>query len=101
MNTHKFTIPTDQYYLPWFASRFRTPGGSSAEDSGEVGWDNKVRSLRITVPQMGQVAMQMTVQGRDFKYDNAPNSWTYENADFEDEGSIPLASLGYLKLGGD
>ena len=100
LNTHKFTIPTDQYYLPWFASRFRTPGGSSAEDSGEVGWDNKVRSLRITVPQMGQVAMQMTVQGRDFKYDNAPNSWTYENADFEDEGSIPLASLGYLKLGG-
>lgn len=100
LNSHNFHYASDQYYLPWIGSRFKTPGETSAQDSGEVGWDNKVRSLRITVPQMGQAAILATLQGRDFNFDNSPNAWTYTNAEFEDEGSIPLSSLGYLKLGG-
>ena len=100
LNTHVFRYADDQYFLPWVASRFKTPGETSAQDSGEIGWDNKVGGLRITVPQMGQVAILTTLQGRDFDFENAPNTWVYQNADFEDEGSIPLSSLGYLKLAG-
>jgi hypothetical protein len=101
LNTHIFSFSSaSNFYLPWLASRVHFPGVDTSNDSGEYGYDCKIGSLQITVPQMGKVAMRMGMVGRQTQYDAAPDAWTYANS-WEDTRSTPDAGRGIFKLGGD
>ncbi len=98
--THVFTFdPDSSYYLPWMAVRRTVPGAEEADTHGELGFDCKVANLRLTIPQMGKVAAQLTVIGRDFKFDDG-SDWAWKNEDFESHESSPDVGAGNFKLGG-
>lgn len=98
--THVFTFDaTSSYTLPWLAVRRTVPGAEVADTHGELGFDCKVANLRLTIPQMGKVALRLTIIGRDFEFDDA-SAWTWENADFESHESTPDVGAGEFKIGG-
>ncbi len=101
VNTHIFNfnplLPADQ---PWMAFRRTIPGATVDDTDGQIGFDCKVGSLRVSIPAMGKIALALTCQGRDYKFDNAPEDWVYSNADFETGSSAADSGRGSIKVGG-
>ncbi|PJF45109.1 MAG: hypothetical protein CUN55_00535 [Phototrophicales bacterium] len=100
LNTHIFRFdPTNSFNLPWFAVRCKTPGTTSSQDWGETGFDCRMSMLRFMVPNQGKVLMRAQLFGRDVVLEEQP-SFTFANANFEDNTSTPDAGNGYIKIDG-
>lgn len=94
-NTHTFSYRQDNE-LPWVTVRKMIPGRGPIRNKGLIGYDNKVASMRLTLPQSGPVAARLDFQGRVPVMDNHPDAWingTWENAD-----TIALACKGNFGL---
>jgi hypothetical protein len=100
VHTHRFRFDEDSSYsIPWLASRCLLPASNPANNTGEIGFDCKVASMRITVPQMGKVAIRVSLQGRESEFDNSPSDWTFVG-DYEFGSSSPDAGRGSFKMEG-
>lgn len=98
--THTFRFnPANSFELPWFASRLMTPGETTANDSGEIGFDCKASALSLTIPAMGKLAMRFGFTGRDSEFDVDPSDWTYANTT-EDPTTVPDSGNGTFKIAG-
>lgn len=98
---HLFTFnPTDHADIPWLAARLMTPGETSSDNQGEVGFDCKVSGLRLNVPGAGLITGRFGVQGRAWTMpeDTPTNAWVWQN-NFEDSKSIAHAGKGSIYIG--
>jgi hypothetical protein len=99
VNTHLFYYdPADHSATPWLAARRMIPGKTTAENSGQSGFDGKITSMRFTIPAMGKIGALVRMYTRDFLLDDSAD-WVYEGA-LEDPTSTPDVGGGFLKLGG-
>lgn len=102
VNAHKFTFKAGQGQaanIPWVSFRKMVPGVIDADNSGEVGFDNRIGGLRFAIPASGKLSTQIAFQGRDGRYENA-NLWTYANATYEAETTTPDSGRGNFYIGG-
>jgi len=99
VNTHIFRFSTaSAFFQPWMAVRRMAPGELAADNMGETGFDCKVATLALAIPQMGPLSCQLTMMGRDSIFDDA-STWTYSAA-YEDSVSVPQSGNGSFKMSG-
>lgn len=98
--SHTFNFSTVAGYVPWMSFRKLIPGASSTEYLGESYEDCKIVSLALALPNDGPVNARVDVLGRTVEFNDAAESWSYENAEFEDYESIPISCVtgGYIEV---
>lgn len=99
-NAHTFKFAADAGFLPWMTFRKHIPP-ISAGGLGEAFVDCKIVNMAIALPNDQPISARVDVLGRTPSFDDSP-SWTYENTEFEDYQSIPVACVtgGYLNVSG-
>lgn len=94
VNKHTFTMDaTNQDKIPWMAVRKMIPGAAGVRAKGVTGYDNKVASLRFTIPQAAPIEARIEFMGRVPAFDNYPESWL-TGSGYEDYLSLPLSCKG-------
>lgn len=98
-NHHSFTFSTVKSHVPFMTFQKVIPGNTTTEFLGEQYQDCKIVSMAIACPNDGPISVRLDVLGRKPAYDDNP-SYTYENTQFEDYKSVPVASVegSYLKV---
>jgi hypothetical protein len=101
---HAFTFDTDAGAVRWMSFRKYIPrkDGGTATDLGEIYRDCKVLGSSMTLASDRPVQMRMDVLGRTFELDHAADTWTWDNASFENYPSIPIGchTSGSISIGG-
>jgi Phage tail tube protein len=86
-----------QNTIPWMAIRRLIPGQLAADNLGEYGVDCQVTSMRIVVPNSGNIQCSVSLVGRIPSWEKDP-TWVWDNT-LEDGESIPKSSTGSLTFG--
>ena len=101
VNTHIFRFdPAGAANQPWMAIRRHIPTPNSSNYHGEVGFDCKVGLFDLTIPAMGKLVARVQMVGRDYLTPTDSDTWTYENALFDDELTSPDSGRGFFKIAG-
>lgn len=98
---HTFKFAADNAFVPWMTFRKHIPGATTTSDLGETYVDSKIVSATFALPNSEPISARLDMLARTPGFDDDP-SWTYDNTDFEDYQSIPLACVtgGFLKIPG-
>jgi hypothetical protein len=96
VGTHVFKYGANQSEQPWLAIRKAIPGRDTVDPVGVIGFDNKVGTMRLTLPAAAPMSAEFQFMGRVPEIDEHPDAW--EGEAFEDYKSAAITCNASFKV---